>query len=274
MRERGWIEGRHFAIEFRHSEGRAERLPDLAAALVQRSPDLIISSASPTTTAVLNATKTIPTLFFGVGDPVGSGFVASLSRPGGNLTGLGGLGEGVFLKQLDLLREIAPKSARIAMLVNPAFPVHVHARAEIEAAARDRSVLIRPIEVRSPADVEGAFEAAARDRIDALLILAQPFYLLEADRVARLAIQYRLPAVLPFEALVKAGLLMSYGSRFGDDIRRLPYFIERIVHGASPAELPVEQPTRFCLTINLRTARGIGVTIPQSLLLSADAVIE
>ncbi|MEO5845750.1 MAG: ABC transporter substrate-binding protein, partial [Caldimonas sp.] len=273
MRERGWIDGRHFVIEFRSSEGREERLPALAAELVQLNPDLIISSASPTTAAAKRATTTIPTLFFGVGDPVGSGFVASLSRPGGNLTGLGGLGAGIWLKQLDLLREIAPKASRIAMFVNSTFSPHSQARAEIEAAARDRGVVIRPIEVRAPGDIDAAFETVAREHIGALLIVAQPFYYQEADRVARLATLNRIPAMVGFEDVVKAGLLMSYGNRLADDIKRLPYFVERIVHGARPAEMPVEQPTRFYLTINLRTAKAIGVTVPPSLLLRADDVI-
>ncbi|MGZ8259066.1 MAG: ABC transporter substrate-binding protein [Caldimonas sp.] len=274
MREHGWIEGRHFVIESKYSEGYDERLPALAVELVQRSPDLIISSATPTTTAVKNATASIPILFFGVGDPVASGFVASLARPGGNATGFGGLGSAQHLKQLELLQEIAPKRPRIAMFVNPAFSFHAHARAEVEAAARERGVVIRPIEVRSPDDLDAAFDSAARGRADALLILGQPWYLLDAARVARLATLHRLATVVPFENLVKAGVLMSYGNRFTDDIKRLPYFIQRIVAGARPADLPVEQPTRFYLTINLRSARALGVTLPQSLLLRADALID
>ena len=159
------------------------------------------------------------------------------------------------------------------MFINPTLLIHANSRAEIEAAARERGVVIRPIEVRSAADLEAAFETAASQRADALLILGQPFYFLEADRVARLATLHRLPT-MAFENLVKAGVLMSYGNRFTDDIKRLPIFIERIVAGAKPADLPVEQPTRFYLTINLKAARAIGVTVPRSLLLRADALIE
>ena len=274
MRERGWIEGRHFVLESRYSAGRNELLPALASELVRLEPDIIVSAASPTTTAAKNATGTIPLLFFGVGDPVGSGFVASLARPGGNLTGFGGLGTSLQPKQLELLTEIDPKPTRVAMFFNSAFSFHVHARAEIEAFARHRGVVIRPIEVRAPDDIDAAFERLARDRMDALLLLGQPFYLQEAARVARLTTLHRLPTVGPFEELVKAGCLMSYANRLTDDIKRLPHLIERIVNGAKPADIPVEQATRFYLTVNLKTARTIGVVVPHSLLLRADAVIE
>ena len=274
MRERGWIEGRHFVIDSRYSGGRNELLPALAAELVRLKPDLIVSGATPTTTAAKDATTRIPLLFLNVGDPVGSGFVASLAKPGGNLTGFGGLGTALQLKQLELLAEIEPKPTRVAMFVNSTFSFHVHARAEIEAFARQRGLEIRPIEVRSPADIEAAFESVARDRIDALLILGQPFYLQEAARVGRLTLVHRLPALVPFDDLVKAGGLMSYGNSLTDDVKRLPHLIERIANGTKPADIPVEQATRFYLTVNLKTAKAIGVVVPHSLLLRADAVIE
>ena len=274
LRERGWIEGRHFVIESRYSGGRNELLPALAAELVRLQPDIIVSGATPTTTAARNETTRIPLLFFNVGDPVGSGFAASLARPGGNLTGFGGFGTVLHLKQLELLQEIEPRPTRVAMFVNPAFSFHVSTRAEIEAFARQRGVVIRPIEVRSPDDIDTAFQSAARDRIDALLILGQPIYLQEAPRVARLATLHRLPSVSPFDDLVKAGTLMSYANRLTDDVKRLPSLIERIVNGAHPADIPVEQPTRFYLTVNLKAATAIGVRIPQSLLLRVDNLIE
>jgi putative ABC transport system substrate-binding protein len=205
---------------------------------------------------------------------VGSGIVASLARPGGNLTGFGGLGAALQLKQLELLSEIEPKPARIAMFVNSAFAFHVHARAEVETFARDRGVVVRPIEVRSPDGIDAAFESVARERMDALLILGQPFYLQEAARVARLTILHRLPSVSPFDDLVKAGCLMSYAGRLTDDVKQLPHLIERIVNGTKPGDIPVEQATRLYLTINVKTAKAIGVVIPRSLLLRADAVTE
>ncbi len=274
MRERGWIEGRHFVLVSRYSGGRNELLAALAAELVRLEPDIIVSGASPTTTAARNATNRIPVLFLNVGDPVGSGFVASMARPGGNLTGFGGLGAALQLKQLELIAEIEPKPTRVAVLVNPAFSFHVHVRAEIDAFARDRGIVVRPVEVRSPDGIDAAFESLARDRPDALLILGQPFFLQEAVRVARLTIVHRLPTVVPFEDLVEAGCLMSYANRLNDDVRRLPSLIERIVNGTKPADIPVEQATRFYLTLNLKTARAIGVVVPRSLLVRADAVIE
>jgi putative ABC transport system substrate-binding protein len=274
MRERGWIEGRHYVIESRYSGGSSERLPALAVELVQLNVDVIISGASPTTTAMKNATKTIPIVFFGVGDPVASGFVASLARPGGNLTGLGGLGAGMHLKQLEFLQQVTPRAPRIAMFVNPEFGFHMHARAEIEEAARARGVVLVPIAVRSPDDIDAAFETVARERVHALLILGQPFYSLQRQRVARLATMQRLPTVIPFEDLVKAGVLMSYGTRYIDDMKRLPHILERIVNGVKPADIPVEQPNRFYLTVNMKTAKEIGLAIPQSLLLRADEIID
>ena len=274
MRERGWIEGRHFVIDSRYSGGRNELLPALASELVRLHPDIIVSAASPTTAAAQKATSRIPLLFFSVGDPVGSGFVTSLARPGGNLTGFGGLGTVLHLKQLELLQEIEPKAARIAMFLNPTFSFHVQAREEIDALARQRGLVIRPIEARAPDDLDAAFQSATRERMDALLILGQPWHLQEAARVARLATLHRLPAVSPFEDLAKAGCLMSYANRMTDDVKRLPHLIERIVNGTKPADIPVEQPTRFYLSINLRTAKAIGVVIPHSLLLRADTVLE
>ncbi len=276
MRERGWIEGRHFVIDSRYSGGRNDLLPALAAELVGLNPDIIVSGASPTTAAAQKATTKIPLLFFGVGDPVGSGFVASLAKPGGNLTGFGGLGTVLLRKQLELLEEIEPKPTRVAMFVNSAFLFHVHVRAEIEPFARQRGLIIRPIEVRSPDDIDAAFNSIDRDRarIDALLILGQPFFLQEAARVARLTSLHRLPAMVSTEDAVKAGSLMSYGNRFTDDVKRLPYLIERIVNGMKPADIPVEQATHFYLTVNLKTAKAIGVVVPHSLLLRADTVID
>ena len=274
MRELGWIEGRHYTVENLYTEGRDERLPALAAELVLRKVDLLVGSGSPPTTALKNATSTIPILFFYVGDPVGSGFVASLARPGGNVTGLGGLGPGMHTKQLELLREVVPKASRIAMLHNPAFSLHALYRAEVEPAARSLGVTLRPIELRSPDDIDPAFATLAREPVDALLIFGQPFLFAQGARVAKLALEQRLPAIIGFQEVARDGILMSYGAKLIDDIRRLPYFADRILKGAKPADLPVEQPSRFYLTVNQKTAKALGLTIPQSVLLRADEVIE
>ena len=244
MRELGWIEGQNFTIENLFYEGRSERLPAIAAEAVQRKVDLIMCAGTQTTTAAKNATTTIPILFYLVGDPVGSGLVASLARPGGNLTGFGGLGPGVFAKHMELLKEAVPKATRVAMLINPTIPLHTAFGVDAESAAQRLKLTLRPVEFR-----EGA-------------------------RVAKMAIDQRFPAIVPFEEVARDGVLVSYGSRSIDDFRRVPHYVDLILKGAKPADLPVEQPTRFYLTINLKTAKALGVTIPQSLLLRADEVIE
>ncbi len=274
MRELGWVEGRHYTVESLYTEGRYERAPALAAELVQRKVDLLVGSGSPHTAALKNATATIPILFFYVGDPVGSGFVASLARPGGNVTGLGGLGPGLHAKQLELLREVVPKVSRIANLFNPALPFHAAIAAEVEPAARRLGVTLRPIELRSPDDIDAAFATLAREPVDALQIFGQGFLFAHGARVAKLAIEQRLPAIIAFQEGVRDGILMSYGSKFIDDLRRLPYFVDRILKGAKPADLPVEQPSRFYLTINQKTAKALGLVIPQNVLLRADEVIQ
>jgi len=274
MRELGWIEGQNFTVENLVSEGHSERFPALAAELVQRKVDLIVTSGTQPTTAAKNATTTIPIVFFSAGDPIGSGFVASLARPGGNITGLGGLGSTLVVKQLELLKEAIPKAARIAMMVNSAFPLHTLGRAEVERAARSLGVTLTPVEVRGPDDIDGAFATIAREKVDALLIIGQPFMFAEREKIARLVLEQRLPAMNPFVELAQAGVLMAYAAKLVDDARRLPYYIDRILKGAKPGALPVEQPTRFYLTVNLKTAKAIGLAIPQSTLLRADEVIQ
>jgi len=274
MRELGWVEGRHYVVDNRYSEGRSERFPALAADLVQRKVDLLVGSGTPHTTALKNATATIPIIFYSVSDPVGSGLVASLARPGGNVTGRGGLGPGTQAKQLEMLREVVPKASRIATLFNPAVSFHAAIAAEIEPAARRLGITLRPIELRSPDDIDAAFATLAREPVDALLIFGQGFLYQNGARVAKLAIEQRLPAIVAFQETARDGVLMSYGSSILDDVRRMPYFVDRVLKGAKPAELPVEQPSRFYLTINQKTAKALGLTIPQSMLLRADEVIE
>ena len=203
-----------------------------------------------------------------------SGRGSSRAWPGGNVTGLGGLGPGTQAKQLELLREVVPKASRIATLFNPALSFHAAIAAEVEPAARRLGVTLRPIELRSPDDIDAAFATLAREPVDALLIFGQGFLYQNGARVAKLAIEQRLPAIIPFQELARDGVLMSYGSSILDDVRRVPYFVDRVLKSAKPAELPVEQATRFYLTINQKTAKALGLTIPQSVLLRADEVIE
>jgi putative tryptophan/tyrosine transport system substrate-binding protein len=273
MRERGWIEGQNFMVEHLVSDGHSERFAALAADAVQRKADLIVCAGTPPTTAARNATTTIPILFFFVGDPVGSGFVASLSRPGGNITGLGGLSPAIYAKQLALLKELVPRASKVAMLFNPAVH-HAVARADIESTARNLGVLLRPVELRSPQELDAALATAAGDKTDALLFMGQPLLFDARARLAKFAIEQRLPAIIGFEEVAQAGVLMSYGDRVVDAVRRLPHYVDRILKGAKPADLPVEQATRFYLTINLKTAKAIGLAVPPSLLQRADRVIE
>jgi len=275
MRELGWIEGRHYAIENLYSEGRNERLPALAAELVRRRVDLIVCAGSATTAAAKAATTTIPILFLYVVDPVGAKLVTSLAHPEGNVTGLGGVGPGLAAKQLELLKASVPKATRIGIMLDSTFGPHPRSRAEAETAARSLGVILRPIELRAPGDIEPAFAALARDPVDALLVLGQAFLFEHSARFVKLAIDRRLPAMIPFAEVARDGLLLAYGWQIIDDVRRLPRFIDRILgKGVQPAELPVEQPTVFRLVVNLKTAKAIGVAVPRSVLLRADEVIE
>ena len=197
-----------------------------------------------------------------------------MPRPGGNVTGLGGLSLGVHAKQLELLRGVVPNASRIATLFNPAVSFHAAIAAEVEPAARNLGVTLRPIELRSPDDIDVAFATLAREPVDALLIFGQGFLLQHGARVAKLTIEQRLPAIIAFTEVARYGVLMSYGGNIIDDARRVPYFADRVLKGAKPAELPVEQPRRFYLTINQKTAKVLGLTIPPSMLLRADEVIE
>jgi putative ABC transport system substrate-binding protein len=274
MQERGWIEGSNFIVEALYSQGRSERFADLGAELVRRKVDLIIAEGTASAAAARHATSTTPIVFFYVGDPVGTGLVASLAHPGSNLTGTGGLGTWTAAKLLQLLKEVATRASRVAVFVNSAVPQHLVFRADLEPAAQSLGLTLWPVEVRSPDDLERAFARMAADKIDALLILGQGMMFSERVRIAELAIAYRLPAIVPFGEVAEAGVLMSYGPKLIDDMRRLPSFVDRILKGEKPADLPVEQPMRFYLTINRKTANRLGLTIADSVLVRADEVIQ
>lgn len=274
MRERGWIEGTNYLLDALHYEGRAERIPDLAAQLVQRRVDVIVVSGSLATGPVVKATSTIPIVFLTVSDPVRSGFVSNLSHPGGNVTGQGGLSEGLVGKYIELLHQAVPGAKRIGVLVNPDFGPHVDAMPGAESAAQHLGLLLRPVAMRSPQEIGGAFAALAADRVDAVVLLGQSLLPPLAVRIGALSLEHRLPMISPFNELGRAGVLLSYGWKIEDEVRRLPYFLNRILNGAKPGDIPVEQPSRFYLVINLKTARTLGLTIPQSMLLQAEEVIE
>jgi putative ABC transport system substrate-binding protein len=274
LRDRGWIEGRNVAFDIRTSEGRDERFATLAAQLVQRRVDLIVTAGTPPTVAAAKVTTTIPIVFWSVGDPVGTGLVESLARPGRNVTGTGALGPAQAVKTLEILKEAFPKASRIAMFFNDAFPLLVSQRPQIDATARRMDVELTAIQVRGPEDIESAFATVARGRFDALFIVGQPFLAAERVRVAKLALETRIPAISQFNLMTEAGLLMSYGSRFVDDLQRVPDYIDRIFKGAKPGDLPVEQPSTFHLVINLRTAKAIGVVVPPTMVARADQLIQ
>ncbi len=276
LRELGWVEGQNIVIDYRYAEGRVDRLPGLAAELVRLKVDLIVASAgTQAATAAKNATETIPIVMIYVRDPVGTGLIASLARPGGNVTGVSGsAGLELFAKQLELLKETVPKIRRVAILSNPANAYHQLAIREVKVAARSLGVQLQLLEARGPNEFDGAFAAMAKERVGALLVLSDAMLNSHRTRLADLAARSRLPAAFGVRDDVEAGGLMSYGPSILDSYRQAATYVDRILRGAKPAELPVERPTKFELVINMKTAKALGLTIPQSVLLRADHVIE
>jgi putative tryptophan/tyrosine transport system substrate-binding protein len=274
LRERGWIEGQNILIEFRAAEGNTARLQELAADLVRLKVDLIVARSSIFVQPAKEATSAIPIVFLIHADPVGTGHVASLGRPGGNITGLAVLMTDVAPKELEFLIAAVPMAKRIAVLGNPDAPSHKPALKALEEAGRTLRVQLQPVEVRTAAELEGAFAAMARARAQAVLVLGTAIFLTERQRVAELAIKHRLPTMSNLKDVVEAGGLMSYGPSFDDLYRRGAIYVDKILKGAKPGDLPIEQPTKFELVINLKTAKALGLTIPPSLLARADQVIE
>ena len=275
LRELGWVEGQNIVIDYRFAEGRLDRLPDLAAELVRLKVDIIVSLGTQGVTAAKNATETIPIVMIGVRDPVGTGLIASLARPGGNVTGVSGsAGLEIVAKQLELLKETVPKAHRVALLSNPANAYHQLATREVNVAARSLGVQLQILEARGPNEFDGAFAAMAKERVGALLVVSDVIFNNHQTRLADLAARSRLPAAYGVRESVEAGGLMSYGTSFLDLHRRSAAYVDKILKGAKPADLPVEQPTKFELVINLRTAKTLGLTIPPTLLSRADEVIE
>jgi ABC-type uncharacterized transport system substrate-binding protein len=274
LRERGWIEGQNILIEFRAAEGNTARLPELAADLVRLKVDLILARSSIFVQAAKAATSSIPIVFLIHADPEGTGHVASLARPGGNITGLAVLMTDLAPKGLELLVSAVPVAKRIAVLWTPDAPSHTLALKALEEAARPRQLQLQPVVARTAPELEGAFAAMARARAQAVLVLGTAIFLAERQRVAELAIKHRLPTMSNLKDIVEAGGLMSYGPDFDDLYRRGAIYVDKILKGANPADLPVEQPTKFELVINLKTAKALGLTIPPALLLRADQTIE
>jgi len=274
LRELGYVEGQNIAIEYRWAEGKYDRLPGLAAELVSLKVDIIVATALPAIQAAKQATGTIPIVMTSSLDPVATGFAANLARPGGNITGLSAMAPEIVGKQLELLKELVPKVSRVALLGNPANPGTAPMVRRAQDAARELGIRLQPLEARSPSEIDNAFAAMTRERAGALLVLLDVMFADHRARIADLAAKHRLPAVYGLQDFAEVGGLIVYGSSFVDRFRRAAIFVDKILKGAKPAALPIEQPTRFALTINLRAAKALGLTIPQSLLLRADQVIQ
>jgi putative ABC transport system substrate-binding protein len=274
LRNLGYAEGRNILIEYRWAEGDYERLPGLARELVGRKPDLIVSTGGqPTVRALRAVTTTVPVVFL-TSDPVAEGIVLSLGRPGGNFTGLDVFSVELDTKRLGLLKETLPNASRVVFLLNPGNPSALPQRNRIEIAAQMLRVRLQLLEARLPDEIDTAFAAMARERPDALLLMADPMLDSQRKRIVGLAMKNRLPAVYQWREFAAGGGLMSYGADLLALYRRLPMYVDKVLKGAKPAELPVEQPTKYELVVNLKTAKALGVTIPQSILLRADEVIQ
>ena len=274
LRDLGYVEGQTIVIEYRYARGKDDRLPDLAAELVRLQVGAILTWGTPATQAAKQATRAIPIVMGTIADPVTAGLVASLARPGGNVTGLTSISRELAGKRLELTMEVIPGLSRVAVLSNPANPGAVLNLRETEAAARSRGMRLQVLQVRGPNDFESAFEAAAKERAGALVVLPDPLFSQHAKRLVDLAAKHRLPAMYYTKEFVDAGGLMSYAPSYPDMFRRAASYVDKILKGAKPGDLPVEQPTRFELVINLKTAKALGLTIPQSVLIRADQVIQ
>ena len=274
LRDLGHVDGETFVIEYRGAEGVNERLPDLAAELASHEVDVIMTSASPATLAAKQATSTIPIVFIAVGDPVGIGLIASYARPGGNLTGTTNFSPETNAKRLQLLKETVPGVARVDVVWNFANPSIPPEWEEAQAGARQLGPTLQPRDVRGPAQIEEAFQAIAAARPDAILVSGEPILFGSRARLAELAATMRLPAMYVGREFVEAGGLMSYASDVHDLFRQAAVFVDKILRGAKPADLPVERPTKFDLAVNLKTAQALGLTIPQSVLLQATELIQ
>jgi putative ABC transport system substrate-binding protein len=274
LRELGYVEGKNFVIDFRSAEGKFDRLPDVADELVRLKVDVIVTTGPVVNRPAKQATSTIPVVMGFDYDPIGNGLVASLARPGGNMTGLSSQAPEITGKQLELLKEIVPGLSRIAVLGSSKEPAHPHLLTAAEVVARTFKMKLQYVDITSPNDIEGAFRAATNGRAEALLMLGGFIFNPHRARIAGLAAGNRLPAIYNALEWVEAGGLMSYGTSFPDLFRRAATYVDKILKGAKPADLPVEQPTKFELVINLKTAKQIGLTIPPNVLARADRVIR
>src|SRR6516225_9128775 len=273
LRTLGWIEGKNIVFERRYAENRVERLPELAAELVRLNVDVIVGIGTLAPLAAKRATTTIPIVMTAAGDPLGSGLVASLARPGGNVTGMSLMAPDLGGKRLELLKEVLPRLSRVAVLWDAANPYAALVFKETQGAGRTLGIEVQSLEVRGPDDLDGAFEAARKQRPDAMITVEDPLTLTYRKRIVDFATGQQLPSLGPRE-FAAAGGLISYGANLADLTRRAAGYVDKILKGAKPADLPVQQPTKFELVINLKTAKALGLDVPPTLLARADEVIE
>jgi putative tryptophan/tyrosine transport system substrate-binding protein len=274
LRQSGWIDGKTIVIEYRYAENRNDRLPDLAADLVHLNVNVIVAAGTLAPLAAKHATTTIPIVMTSAGDPLESGLVASLAQPGGNVTGLSLMMSELSGKRLQLLKELMPGLSRVAVIWNSTNPYTTIVFKQTQDAARTLGIEVQSLAVKDPADFEAVFELARQKRADALCTIDDPLTVSQLSQIVNFAAANRLPAIYGLREFAKAGGLMAYGASIPDLYRRAATYVDKILRGAKPGELPVEQPTRFDLTINLKTAKTLGLTVPQTLLVAADEVIE
>jgi putative ABC transport system substrate-binding protein len=275
LRRLGYAEGKNIAVEYRSAHGDFAKLPDLAGELVRLKVDIIVAVVTQASLASKHATATIPIVMVAVSDPVASGLVSNLARPGGNITGTSGVGADVVAKQLELVRTLLPGATRVTALWNPGNrTLQQQLLNEAKATAPKLRLQLQLVEARTPEDLDHAFVAISKDRPDAVLVVADPMFGANAKRIADLALKHRLPAVSMLRAYAEAGAVATYGQSFADSYRRAATYVDKILKGAKPGDLPVERPTKIELVINLKTAKALGITVPPSLLLRADEVIQ
>jgi putative ABC transport system substrate-binding protein len=274
LRELGYVEGKNLAVEWRAAEGKLDRLAGYAAELVKLNVDVIVTVGPQSTQAAVKATSTIPIVMVVSFDPVASGLVKSLAHPGGNVTGLSNFSVGLGPKHVEMLKSMVPKLSRLALLVNPSNLAQAPVIKSIEAAAQEFRVKVLHAQAQTSQEIESAFSMMAREKAGACIVILDPLFIQQRVQIADLAAKHRLPALSPFREFVEAGGLMSYGQNLPEQYRRMSTFVDKILKGAKPADLPVEQPTKLELFINGKTARALGLKIPQSLMISADKIVE
>jgi putative ABC transport system substrate-binding protein len=274
LRELGYVDGQNITLEYRWAEGQYDRLPGLAAELVRLKVDMIVAAGPPSIQAAKQATATIPIVMSSVGDPVATGFVASLARPGANITGISLMAPDLVGKQMELLKEIGPKISRVAALRNPDNATSAPLLRRAQDAARALGIRLQSLEARNPSEIDSAFAAISAERAGAVIVLGDTVFLDQRTRIADHAVRRRLPTVFAYSEFVEGGGLLSYGPSLADGYRLAATYVDKILKGAKPADLPIGQPTTFELMINLKTAKTLGLTIPQAILQRADRVIQ